>query len=351
MNNHAATIGRREIEDPDIISQAIKASTDQAVAAIAAAHSIVLACHVNPDGDALGSMLGLAHAIDTAFPGKDLTLISHDGVPDIYEFLPGAGAVVSDTARRGFDLAIALDSGDLSRVGDSIVPAITSAHVQIDIDHHVGEGAFGDIQLLDDHAAASAEIVFDLVHALGVSLTPAIASCLFTGVITDTGSFRFMNVTPRTLRIAATLIEAGAAPAMIAEQVFDNRPFAATRLMGIALSSLSSTPDGRVVWAHVTKGAFDQTGAEDRDTEGFVGLVRAVRGVQVAILFREAVDGSVRVSLRSTEHVDVAKIANQFGGGGHRMAAGCTFVGPLVEAEHAIVAASVQVLPAVSATA
>ena len=346
MGNLSESASRRDIESSDQNRSALKLCATQAVEAIGSARSIVLACHVNPDGDALGSLLGLAHAIDLAFPGKDLTLISHDGVPDIYQFLPGSEQIVTDTDRRDFDLAIALNSGDLARVGARIVPVITSSRVQMDIDHHVGDGAFGDIQLLNSHAAASAEIVFDLVHALGVPLNPAIATCLFTGVITDTGSFKFMNVTPRTLRIAADLIEAGASPSLISEQVFDNRAFSGTKLMGLAMSSLASTANGQIVWATIEHSDFVETGAEDKDTEGFVGIVRAVRGVKVAIFFREHSDSTVRVSLRSSDDVDVSKIATQFGGGGHRMASGCTFHGSLADAQRALVQASIAALPA-----
>ncbi|HEX5323887.1 MAG TPA: bifunctional oligoribonuclease/PAP phosphatase NrnA [Capsulimonadaceae bacterium] len=310
-----------------------------AVGAIAAARKIVLACHVNPDGDALGSLLSLGLAIAAAFPKKDLVFLSQDGVPDILRFLPGTERVQSETTRKDFDLAIALDSGDLKRVGPKVLPTISSAPIQMDIDHHVGEGAFGDIRLLDSRASATAEIVFDLIHALEIPITAEIATCLLTGIITDTGSFRYMNVTPRTLRISASLIEAGAAPAEISEQVFDNRPFGATKLMGLALSTLSSTPDGRIVWAHVSHEAFVAAGATDEDTEGFINSIRAVRGADIALLFREIEKGKIRISLRSCEGVDVSKVAAQFGGGGHRMASGCSFRGPLPNAEAALVAA------------
>src|SRR5579883_2215786 len=213
----------RPIYTLSMVSQALSASVDtrscaselqSAAKAIAAAQKIVLACHVNPDGDALGSLLALGLAIEAAFPKKDLVFLSQDGVPEIYRFLPGSDRVQTSTTRKDFDLAIALDSGDLKRVGLKVMPTISSAPVQMDIDHHVGEGAFGDIRLLDSRAAATAEIVFDLIPELGATISTDIAICLLTGVITDTGSFRFMNVTPRTLRISASLIEAGASAAL-----------------------------------------------------------------------------------------------------------------------------------------
>lgn len=308
-----------------------------AAAAIIESQTIVLACHVNPDGDALGSMLGLALAL-TAL-GKTVTCLSEDGVPDILRFLPGMDRVRQTTDAAAFDLAVAVDSGDLPRIGASVQPIIGRAHRVIDIDHHVTAGAFGDIRVLDAHAASTAEIVYALLLTLQAPITPDIAICLFTGIITDTGSFRFQNVTPNTLQVAAALLEAGAPPAFISEHVFENRTFAATRLLGAALSSLRQTPDGRIVWARITASDFARLGAADQDTEGIVSYVRGVRDVEVGILFREMADGGIRVSLRSRETVDVAEVAALFGGGGHRMASGCTVNLPLAEAEHAVVEA------------
>jgi phosphoesterase RecJ-like protein len=322
------------------------AAMHEAATAIEAASRIMLACHVNPDGDALGSVLALGTAIELRFPDKDVTMLSRDGVPDIYKFLPGNERIQRATDRSDFDLAIVLDSGDLKRVGDDIAKVVSQTPVQMDIDHHVGEGAFGRFRLLSSRAAATAEIVFDLIAELAQPITPEIARCLLTGVITDTGSFRFMNVTPRTLRVAARLIEYGASPALISEQVFDNRAFGATRLMGLALSSLARSADGRVTWAKISNADFLASGAADEETEGLINFVRAVRGTQIGLLFREAVPGVIRISLRSVEGADVAAIAAQFGGGGHRMASGCSYNGLIDDAVDAVVAACTAALPA-----
>ena len=306
-----------------------------AAAAIHQSQTIVLACHVNPDGDALGSLLGLALALLPL--GKSVTCLSEDGVPDILRFLPHADLIQKATDQPEFDLALVVDSGDLPRVGASIQPVIGRASQVVDIDHHVSTGAFGDIRVLDAHAASTAEIVYALLQTLQAPITPEIATCLFTGIITDTGSFRFQNVTPNTLHVAAALLEAGAPPAFISEHVFENRTFAATRLLGHALSSLKQTPDGRIVWASITAADFAALGATDQDTEGIVSYVRGVRGAEVGILFREMAGGGIRVSLRSRESVNVAVVAEKFGGGGHRMASGCTVELPLPAAEHAVI--------------
>ncbi len=309
----------------------------EAADAIRASRSIVLACHVNPDGDALGSLLGLAFALIPL--GKDVVCLSEDGVPDILRFLPGSELVQQTSDVPAFDLALVVDSGELSRVGSHVQPIVARARRIVDIDHHVTAGAFGDIRVLDAGAASTAEIVYALLQALAAPITNDIATCLFTGIITDTGSFRFQNVTPNTLRVAAELLEAGAPPAHISENVFDNRTFAATRLLGHALSSLTQTADGQVIWAHITAGDFQTLGATDQDTEGVVNYVRGVRGAEVGLLFREMSDGKIRVSLRSRETVNVAEIAQRFGGGGHRMASGCTIDAPLAEAEQLLVQA------------
>jgi len=314
-----------------------------AAQAIQESNSIVLACHVNPDGDALGSLLGLALSLRPL--GKEVTCLSEDGVPDILRFLPGAELIRRETDSLEFDLALVVDSGELSRVGETIQPLVRRARRIVNIDHHVVAGIFGDIRVLDSCAASTAEIVYELLQTLKTPITSQIATCLFTGIITDTGSFRFQNVTPSTLRVAANLLEAGAPPAEISENVFENKTFSGTRLLGHALSSMQQSANGRVVWTQITAQDFQSLGATDAETEGVVNYVRGVRGAEVGILFREMGENVIRVSLRSREGVNVAEIAQKFGGGGHRMAAGCTLIQPLPVAEKSVVDAAIAALP------
>ena len=309
---------------------------EAALAAIGEARNILLVCHINPDGDTLGSMIALALGLE-GHPDKAVTLLSADGVPAVYDFLPLVDRVLTTTERRDFDLAIVLDAGDLTRVGRARAAA-ESAPRLIDIDHHVTANAFGDIRLLDGTAAATGEIVYDLLAALGAPLTLPIAEALLCALLTDTGSFRFLNVTPRTLHIAANLVAAGASPDRIAEQVFENKPFAAQKLLGRALDALQLSPDGRIAWTHLTQADFSALGGTDEDTEGVVSAVRAVRGVDAALFLREMPSGRLRVSLRSRDPFDVSKVAQHFGGGGHRLASGCTLDGPLEEAEARLIA-------------
>ncbi|MDX1935264.1 MAG: bifunctional oligoribonuclease/PAP phosphatase NrnA [Capsulimonadales bacterium] len=307
----------------------------QAVAAIADATEIVLACHVNPDGDALGTLIGLGLALEQL--GKRVTYLSADGVPPNLSFLPFAERVVASTDRSDFDLAIVVDAGDLSRVGRNI-DTISACPVIMDIDHHVTGGVFGQIHLLDEKAAATGEIVFDLLLSLGVEITLPIAQNLLCALLTDTGSFRFRNVTPRTMAIAGELIGVGADPNEIAESVFENKSYAAQKLLGRALESLRRSEDGRIVWAVLTRFDFLEFDAGDDATDGIINAIRAVQGTWIAVLFREMPSGKIRVSLRAREPYDVSEIARRFGGGGHRLAAGCSLEGPLTAAVPNLVA-------------
>ena len=319
----------------------MKKQIKEAVGALCSAERIALACHVNPDGDALGSILALTHVLRGL--GKTAMPLSADGVPDIYGWMPGAEWVRQGTDQRDFDLAVVCDSGALDRVGKRVMAVIETASVVIDIDHHATEGVFGDIQIIDATAAATAELVWKVIRALSVEIgrplaDRAVADCLMAGIITDTGSFRFLNVTPHTFDLAARLQRLGAQPAEIAELVFENRSFASLKLLGRALASLQTTPDGRIAWAHVTAADYAQLNADDAETEGIVSHVRSVKGAQVGILFREVPGRNIRISLRSRDGVDVSKVAAAFDGGGHKLAAGCSLDAPLAEAEKIVLA-------------
>lgn len=325
----------------------MKGQFQKAVNALCGAKRIVISSHLNPDGDALGSVLALTHALRLL--GKEPLPLLVDGVPEIYRWMPGAEWVQTRTECQGFDLAVVCDAGVLERVGRSIIPVIESAARIIDIDHHVADGPFGEIRILDSRAAATAELVWLLLRSLSARTgrtlaNREIAECLLTGLITDTGSFRYPNTTPFTFALAAELQRLGAAPAPINELVFETRSFASVKLLGRALDSLQTTPDGLVAWAHVTARDFVDLRAEDAETEGIINHVRAVKDVQVAVLFREVPGKKVRISLRAREGADVNKIANVFGGGGHRLAAGCSLDPPLAEVERAVVAETVRQL-------
>ncbi len=296
-----------------------------AAESIRKANKILLACHVRPDADALGSLLGLAAGLESL--GKSVTAVSADGVPELYRFLPGWEGVRTHAAGN-WDLAIGLDADGSDRLGPA-EPTVLSAPEVIDIDHHTGPDPFGHVQLVDRTAAATGELVFELLEELGVDWTAGMAQCLMAAIVTDTGSFRYSNVTPRSFEIAAALVRLGAHPTPIYEAVYGSRPYEASVLLGRLLGNLRRTEDGRVVWAALSRQDFADLGLNSDATEGFVDQIRMVAGSEVAVFLREETNGDIRVSLRSRGRANVAQVADEFGGGGHVPAAGCTLPGPL----------------------
>lgn len=281
--------------------------------------------HVSPDGDCLGSTLALARALRAR--GQEVVVGSSDGVPEMYRFLPGAEQIVTDLPPDGsFGAAVFMECSTPDRAGALAARAV-GAPLWVNIDHHVINGGYGDLILYDPAAAAVGELVMPIVQALG-PIDAAAATCLLAALLTDTGSFRYASVTPRTLRIAADLVQFGASPADVYTQVYENRPAAALRLLGMALSRLEVSQDGRVAWTAVTQEMLRESGAPMEESEGIVGTLRAIAGVRVAVLFKEEPDG-IRVSLRARAGVRAHVIAEVFGGGGHAAAAGFTASGAL----------------------
>lgn len=299
----------------------------QAAEAILKADSITLACHLNPDGDALGSMLALALALEGT--GKKVVRLCQDAVPCNYRFMAGSQSVAK-TPPSGWtpQVSVGLDCDAEHRLG-TIAPFVMGAPCVVDLDHHTGSGPFGHIRVLDSEASSTSQVVFELLPYLNVGLTTDIATCLLGGIIFDTGAFRFSNTSAATFEAAASLVKAGADPDTIHQAMFDNRPFSNVKLLGRALTNALS--DGSVAWSALTRKDFRETGAEETETEGVVNNLMAIRDIRAAALFRETAHG-VKVSLRSRNGIDVAEVARHFGGGGHVKAAGCTVQKPMAEA-------------------
>lgn len=318
---------------------------NQAAIKLLDSKKVVLAAHVNPDGDTLGSIVALALALKML--GKDVTPLSAHGVPEIYTWMPGMDLVQTETKDTDFDLAVMCDAGALSRVGSNVLATLLTAPFLIHIDHHVTGEKIGNIRVLDQKSASTAELVWKVLVAMErISgrelLNKEIALNLMTGIITDTGSFRYLNVTPSTFTIAAKLQRLGAIPAPIGELVFENRSEGAVRLLGLALRKMEISENRLVAWSALTAEDFQEFDATDADTEGIVSHVRAVNGVQVGLLFREIAGKPVRVSLRAREGNDVNRIANVFGGGGHHLASGCTMDTDLPTAVELVVAETIR---------
>jgi phosphoesterase RecJ-like protein len=300
----------------------------EAVRILRESESFLIAGHTNPDGDCLGSMCALILALSSL--GKSAFAVTLEGVPDLYRFLPGSERILTEVpAGRRFDAAIVLDSDRSSRIGP-VSESLTSCDRLLVLDHHLGETWTEGVRILDPSVASCGELVFELLIAANVKVTSEIADCLFTSIMTDTGSFRHSNVKPQTLRNAAELVASGASPDKIARNVYESRSLAATRLLGIALSNIQTVDAGRIAYTTITMRDIVETGAVEADTEGIVSYVRSIRNSRIAIFFREVEEGA-RVSLRSTAGDDVSAIAREFGGGGHRAAAGCTVERPFDE--------------------
>ena len=301
------------------------------------ADRILIASHVNPDGDALGSMCALGHVLRAL--GKNVVMVSPDGVPDGYKFLPGSDRIVNQVSQnQQYDLCVTVDAENIGRLGQ-VADVLKSCKQTLDIDHHPGGERTADVQVLDANSSSSGEIVFEILKEMGVKISTPIAECLLTAIVTDTGCFRFSNVKPNTLRTAASLIERGASISKVVRKVYETRPLSSAKLLGTALSTLNTVENGRIAYASISQEQMAAAGADAAEAEGIVNYIRSVRGARVGLLFREEADGTTRVSLRAGEGMDVAQIARLFGGGGHKTAAGCTIHAPLSEAVHLVIGA------------
>ena len=296
---------------------------------IRAGHSFLISTHQNPEGDAIGSVLALSLALKGM--GKEVQVLTQDPIPEILAFLPGAQEIIHQAPVSGqFDIGFALDCGDRERLGEEFSKVKGIGKI-INIDHHVSNKNFGEINFVDPQASSTAEIIYDLIRAIPAPMTPAIAENIYTGVMTDTGSFHYSNTSPKTFAVARACLKAGVDPWKVAEQVYETQPLPRLRLLPRALGTLEVYGEGRISSVIVTQQMLGETGATAALTEDFINFPRSVKGVEVALLFREVTPQKYRVSLRSRGAVDVARIAVMFLGGGHPNAAGCTVEGSLSE--------------------
>ena len=295
----------------------------ETVRAIHRAKKILVVCHVNPDGDTIGCQLALGLALMQL--EKSVTLLSQDGVPARFQFLPGSELVQSEI-EGAFDLGIAVDCGSIRQLGRSAKPFLKAKRT-VQVDHHDFGKPFGDIQLVEEEAAAVGEIVFELLRALKVEITPAIASCLLTSIVVDTGSFRFTNIRAKTFDISAKLVRTGVDLGHLIEETYWHKSRASAKLCGYCLSRVEFTDDGRVCWTEAKHKDFLRFKANASDADPVADDLRSIEGVKIAALFRETEKKNYRVSLRSSAGINVALVAKEFGGGGHHSSAGCVISG------------------------
>ncbi len=289
--------------------------------------NIVLATHVNPDGDALGSLLGFADILESM--GKRVFRYVEQEATPFYRFLPGSDRLRTEMDElEGFVrpagddvLGIALDCGDRQRLGQN-GPKLLRIRPFVVIDHHKGNNGFGDFSWIDSQRSSTGEMIFDLATALGQTVSEEAAICLYAAIVTDTGSFKYELTSPHTFDVARQLVEIGVRPDFVARNLYDNFTLGRLQLMQMVLSTLEVNDDGRIAIIRVTKKMLAQTGCTQEDTENLINLPRSVAAVQVAVFLKETGDDIVSVSLRAKDTCDVAEVAREFGGGGHRKAAG-----------------------------
>ncbi|MFI0423808.1 bifunctional oligoribonuclease/PAP phosphatase NrnA [Spongiactinospora sp. 9N601] len=308
----------------------------RAVELVTAAEEVALACHVSPDGDALGSMLATGQAL--AALGKRVVASFGDqrfGVPRLLRFLPGQGLLVEPA---GYPAAPALmmtfDASTVERLG-LLGDSAAKARELIVVDHHPGNAGFGTMSLIDPGVAATAVLAEELIRRLGVPLDKDIATCLYTGLVTDTGSFKYDSTTPAVHEMAARLIATGLSPELIARDLYDRSPFGYLRVLGAALSraELDSAAAGGLgmVWTYVTRADRALSGLPYNEVEGMIDIVRRADEAEVAVVLKEDDDGAWQVSTRSKGAIDVGRACHLLGGGGHARAAGFTSYQPVTQ--------------------
>lgn len=296
----------------------------------------VLVTHIHPDGDALGSMFGLADILECL--GKKVFCFVEEPVSRLYAFLPGCVRANTDLEALhafvrdagGKVVVIALDSGDDNRLGrhkDDLL-ALTPCIV---IDHHKAHKEYGEHRWVEPTRSSTGEMVYELAMALGVELTYTSAFHLYVAICTDTGSFRYDSTHARTLRIASELVEAGVNPAEISSKIYDNFTVARLHLLQLVLSTMTLYASGQIACIHVTRKMFAESGASPQDIEGFIDYPRSLQTVKAAVFIKEGLDDQIAVSLRAKGECDVAEVAKLFNGGGHRNAAGFRFTGRTVD--------------------
>lgn len=311
-------------------------SLPKVVKAIRRHKKFLITGHVDPEADAIGSQLALASLVRRL--GKQAVIVDQDPPPISCDFLPGIGSIVlfKDLKRNvieGTDCLLVADCPSLERIG-KVRELVTGQMEIINIDHHVSNDHFGDVNWVEKGGAATGEMVFELFKKSGLKLTREDAEIIYASILIDTGSFRYSSTTARTHLIAAELIKSGLDTNAIYENLFEMKTFEVSRLLGESLSTIKRSRDGKIVWIWITREMLKRTGARTKDAENFIGFPRAVRGSKVALLFKETEKkGMIKVSIRGKDGIDVNRIAAKFGGGGHVAAAGFTIMGSRDSAE------------------
>lgn len=310
---------------------------DEIICCLNNASDILVTSHTAPDGDAVGSLLAMGLAL--AAMGKRVVLYNESPIPAVYRFLPGSERIVHEVDPSRFDTAVVLDCSDLARVG-RIRDAVEKMPIVVNIDHHITNAEFGTCQLVETDACATTEIVYRLITAMKVPIDQDIATCIYTGILTDTGSFRFSNTNQAAFDISHRMIASGVNPFHVAQHVYGTYSLGRIKLLNLALDSIEISPNRKISLMSVTQSMLRETGTQLEDADGLINYAKRIQDVRVAVMIQEmpAENGVSRnhrrhyhVSLRSDGTIDVAAIATRFGGGGHANAAGFSVVSTLPE--------------------
>lgn len=300
---------------------------DQIIRYLKNSDHILVASHTNPDGDAIGSLIAMGLCFDGL--NKKTTLYNESPIPAVYRFLPAANRVVRTVKNGKYDLAVILDCGDLQRIGKA-ASEVRQIPIIINIDHHVTNTQFGHFQLIDTSACATAEIIYRLIKQMNVPFDKAIATSIYTGILTDTGSFRFSKTNQAAFSICQEMVELGVDPYNIAQHVYGTYSLGRIKLLNLALDSIEISNNGKLSIMTLSQDMFDETHTQAEDSDGLINYAKRIEDVKLAALIQENRNGKEKskkikrfdVSLRSDGTVDVASIAASFGGGGHSIAAG-----------------------------
>jgi bifunctional oligoribonuclease and PAP phosphatase NrnA len=292
----------------------------------------MITSHVRPDGDGLGSGLALYWMLQAL--NKEVDVVLRDRVPPAYNVLPGSDLViVQDDVTQSYDAAFIIECGDVGRPG---LPRLRNQFV-VNIDHHSTTTPFGDINWIDSTAAAVGEMIYNLCKALGVEVTKEIAECIYTALLTDTGSFHFSNTTERTLKIASELVRRGVEPARISQALFYSNSLSKIKLLGLVLSSIQLDESGRIAWIIMDRETMREAGASEEEADGIANHALSIGEVEAVAFFKQLSPVVYRVSLRSKGKFNVARVAESFGGGGHRNAAGFSVEGGFEDVKRRVV--------------
>ena len=295
------------------------------ISAIKNSKNIVLLSHISPDGDTLGSMLALKQMILQLGTAEKIDTIIAGRLPDVYKFLPGMNQVKNADDKslyQSYDLAIALDCGSADRLNETF-DLLRNAKTTVNIDHHISNPNFADINWVDSKASATGQILYKLIEPLGVNLTKEIAINLYTAILTDTGGFKFENTKAETLQICGELIKAGADPVFIFKECYESKPLPMVKLLARAIDQAIFSEDNKIAYTAITRKMMESLNASDDYVDGIAEALRQINTVEVAMVFKETPKGNTKVSFRSNKF-DICPIAKFFGGGGHKLAAGCT---------------------------